>query len=140
MTKLHGIFGSVLFSFFCVLSALLAVAQAPALSEADAPAPLAQQMRGRWSNPSSGHSNLIEVEVSEQSAPSNAKIVISVYPYCKKVATVMSNNKGIWSIGPFECGNTKAMLAQVRPVTDKKRLDGFYGLESDGKSFDLEWK
>ncbi len=111
----------------------------------DNPAPLPKSLRGRWRNPATGHSDLIEIEVLEMTSPRDGKALVTFWPYCRKSETpVMFERKlKVWRFTASQCsGHAEQIHMRVRPVEGKNRMEGWYGGAggSDGKSVYLEWK
>ena len=107
------------------------------------PAPLPKSMRGRWSNPSTGHSDLIEIEVLEMSTPRDGKALVTFWPYCRQSETpvVFERKLRVWRFTATHCsGNADQIHMRVRPVDGKNRMEGWYGGESSGRTVYLEWK
>jgi hypothetical protein len=106
------------------------------------PAPLPKSLRGRWSNPATGHSDLIEIEVLEMTTPRDGKALVTFWPYCRKSETpVMFERKlRVWRFTAANCsGNSDQINMRVRPVDGKNRMEGWYGREGDGRTVYLEW-
>lgn len=120
--------------------------QTPSLVQEDnttTPAPLPKSLRGRWSNPASGHSDLIEIEVLEMSTPRDGKALVTFWPYCRKSETpvVFERKLKVWRFTATNCsGNADQIHMRVRPVEGKNRMEGWYGGESSGRTVYLEWK
>jgi hypothetical protein len=107
------------------------------------PSPLPKSLRGRWSNPASGHSDLIEIEVLEMTTPRNGKAMVTFWPYCRKSETpvVFERKLKVWRFTATNCsGNADQINMRVRPVEGKNRMEGWYGGESSGRTVYLEWK
>lgn len=107
------------------------------------PAPLPKSLRGRWSNPASGHSDLIEIEVLEMTTPRDGKALVTFWPYCRKSETpvVFERKLKVWRFTATNCsGNADQIHMRVRPVEGKSRMEGWYGGESSGRTVYLEWK
>lgn len=116
---------------------------APVKEENAAPAPLPKSMRGRWSNPASGHSDLVEIEVLAMSTPRDGKALVTFWPYCRKSETpvVFERKLKVWRFTATNCsGNADQIHMRVRPVEGKNRMEGWYGGESSGRTVYLEWK
>lgn len=112
---------------------------------ANIPAPLPKFLRGRWSNPASGHSDLIEIEVLEMTTPRDGKALVTFWPYCRKSETpvVFERKLKVWRFTAANCsGNADQMHMRVRPIEGRNRMEGWYGGSggSDGRSVYLEWK
>lgn len=110
---------------------------------ATTPAPLPKSLRGRWSNPASGHSDLVEIEVLEMSTPRDGKALVTFWPYCRKSETpvVFERKLKVWRFTATNCsGSADQIHMRVRPVEGKNRMEGWYGGESSGKTVYLEWK
>lgn len=110
---------------------------------ANIPAPLPKSLRGRWSNPASGHSDLIEIEVLEMTTPRDGKAVVTFWPYCRKSETpvVFERKLKVWRFTATNCsGNADQINMRVRPVEGKNRMEGWYGREGDDRTVYLEWK
>lgn len=107
------------------------------------PAPLPKSLRGRWSNPATGHSDLIEIEVLEMTTPRDGKALVTFWPYCRKSETpvVFERKLKVWRFSAANCsGNSDQINMRVRPVDGKNRMEGWYGREGDGRTVYLEWK
>lgn len=107
------------------------------------PAPLPKALRGRWSNPASGHSDLVEIEVLEMTTPRDGKAQVTFWPYCRKSETpvVFERKLQAWRFTATNCsGNADQIHMRVRPVEGKNRMEGWYGGESSGRTVYLEWK
>ena len=83
---------------------------------ANAQTPLPKSLRGRWSNPASGHSDLIEIEVLEMTTPRDGKALVTFWPYCRKSETpvVFERKLKVWRFSAANCsGNilTKSICA-----------------------------
>ncbi len=123
--------------------------QSPATEKAErvsapAPASLPKALRGRWSNPASGHSDLIEIEVLEMTTPRDGKALVTFWPYCRKSETqvVFERKLKVWRFTASNCtGNAEQIHMRVRPIEGKNRMEGWYGGSggSDGRSVFLEW-
>jgi hypothetical protein len=110
---------------------------------ANAPAPLPKSLRGRWSNPASGHSDLIEIEVLEMTTPRDGKALVTFWPYCRKSETpvVFERKLKVWRFTATNCsGNADQIHMRVRPVEGKNRMEGWYHGENSGRTVYLEWK
>jgi len=107
------------------------------------PAPLPKSLRGRWSNPASGHSDLIEIEVLEMTTPRDGKALVTFWPYCRKSETpvVFERKLKVWRFTATNCsGNADQIHMRVRPVEGKNRMEGWYHGENSGRTVYLEWK
>jgi hypothetical protein len=107
------------------------------------PNPLPKSLRGRWSNPASGHSDLIEIEVLEMSTPRDGKALVTFWPYCRKSETpvIFERKLKVWRFTAANCtGNADKIHMRVRPVEGRTRMEGWYGREGDGRTVYLEWK
>ncbi len=107
------------------------------------PAPLPKSLRGRWSNPASGHSDLIEIEVLEMTTPRDGKALVTFWPYCRKSETpvVFERKLNVWRFTATNCsGRTDQFHMRVRPIEGKNRMEGWYDRENSGKTVYLEWK
>ncbi len=121
--------------------------QSPATAKEEgfsAPAPLPKALRGRWSNPASGHSDLIEIDVLEMTTPRDGKALVTFWPYCRKSETqvVFERKLKVWRFTASNCtGNAEQIHMRVRPIEGKNRMEGWYGGSggSDGRSVFLEW-
>ncbi|WP_396434539.1 hypothetical protein [Limnohabitans sp.] len=110
---------------------------------ANVPAPLPKSLRGRWSNPASGHSDLIEIEVLEMTTPRDGKALVTFWPYCRKSETpvVFERKLKVWRFTATNCsGNADQIHMRVRPVEGKNRMEGWYHGENSGRTVYLEWK
>ncbi len=107
------------------------------------PAALPKSLRGRWSNPASGHSDLIEIEVLNMTTPREGKALVTFWPYCRKSETpvVFERKLNVWRFTATNCsGNADQIHMRVRPVEGKNRMEGWYHREGDGRTVYLEWK
>jgi hypothetical protein len=107
------------------------------------PNPLPKSLRGRWSNPASGHSDLIEIEVLEMSTPRDGKALVTFWPYCRKSETpvIFERKLKVWRFTAANCtGNADQIHMRVRPVEGRTRMEGWYGREGDGRTVYLEWR
>ena len=103
---------------------------------------LPPKMEGRWHNPSSGHSNTVEVELLRMESPTRALVKIAWSPYCRASESVAEFKDGVWLFTAKRCnipGGDTEIAAQLRPIDGKKRLEGVYGA-GDGRTVYLEWK
>jgi len=110
---------------------------------ANVPAPLPKALRGRWSNPASGHSDLVEIEVLEMSTPRDGKALVTFWPYCRKSETpvVFERKLKVWRFTATNCsGSADQIHMRVRPVEGKNRMEGWYHGENSGRTVYLEWK
>ncbi len=110
---------------------------------ANIPVPLPKSLRGRWSNPATGHNDLIEIEVLEMSTPRDGKARVTFWPYCRKSETPLMYERKlkVWRFTAANCsGQAEQINLRVRPVEGKNRLEGWYGREGEGRSVYLEWK
>lgn len=101
---------------------------------------LPTKMEGKWFNPSSGHSNKVEVEILKMESPTTATIKIAFWPYCRTSESSAEFKDGAWTLTANRCntpGSTEIEL-QVRAVEGKKRLEGVYG-GGNGRTVYLEW-
>jgi hypothetical protein len=106
-------------------------------------APLPKAPRGRWSNPVSGHGDLIEIEVLGMTPPREGKALVSFWPYCRKSETpvVFERKLKMWRFTATNCsGNADQINMRVRPIEGKNRMEGWYGSEGGGRTVYLEWK
>lgn len=111
--------------------------------KATSPAPLPKALRGRWSNPASGHTDLVEIEVLEMSTPRDGKALVTFWPYCRKSETpvVFERKLKVWRFTATNCsGNADQIHMRVRPVEGKNRMEGWYHGENSGRTVYLEWK
>lgn len=107
------------------------------------PAPLPKALRGRWSNPASGHSDLVEIEMLEMSTPRDGKALVTFWPYCRKSETpvVFERKLKVWRFTATNCsGSADQIHMRVRPVAGKNRMEGWYHGENSGRTVYLEWK
>ena len=112
-------------------------------SSAHSPAPLPKALRGRWSNPATGHGDLIEIEVLGMTTPREGKALVSFWPYCRKSETplVFERKLQVWRLTATNCSGTADQIhMRVPPVDGKNRMEGWYGGESSGRTVYLEWK
>lgn len=120
---------------------LVAVAVSVAACAASAQAPLPGKMEGRWSNSGSGHSNTVEVELLRMETPTQARIKVGWWPYCRWAETTAEFKDGAWEFTARNCrtgGGDTEIPARVRPVEGKNRLEGTYGT-GDGRTIYLQW-
>lgn len=109
---------------------------------ADTPSTLPKSMRGRWSNPSTGHSDKIEIDILEMTTPREGKALVTFWPYCRQSETpvVFERKLKVWRFtAANRSGNAEQMHMRVRPVEGKNRMEGWYGRENGGRSVYLEW-
>ena len=123
---------------------LLACQFAATVDNALAQSALPPKMEGRWSNPASGHSNKVEVELVRMETPGAAVIKIVWWPYCQVAETRAEFIDGAWKFSPQNCANKSGPMtitARVKPVEGKNRLEGYYGSrEGPVKTVYLEWE
>jgi hypothetical protein len=109
---------------------------------ANNPKPLPKSLRGRWSNPASGHSDVVEIEVLDMASPREGKALVTFWPYCQKSETtvVFERKLKVWRFTAANCsGNSDQIHMRLRPIEGKNRLEGWYHREGDGRSVYLEW-
>lgn len=106
------------------------------------PDPLPKNLKGRWHNKSSGHSDLVEIEILEMTSPRDGKAEVTFWPYCRKSETpvVFERKLRVWRFTAMNCsGNAEQIHMRVRPVEGKNRMEGWYHREGDGRTVYLEW-
>lgn len=105
---------------------------------------LPKNLEGRWSNPETGHSDRIEIEVLEMTGPRQGKAMVTFWPYCQKSETAWAFERQlkVWRFTATQCSNADQLNIRVRFVEGKNRMEGWYGSrDSEGRNtVYLEWK